>query len=48
MHANHHPEQTRRLPTRLKLMLAVPVAILVCQLLLLAFAGSSDAIATPW
>lgn len=48
MHVNHEPGQTRHLPTRLKLMLAVPVAILVCQLLLLAFAGSSDPIASPW
>ncbi len=42
MYTNQSQEQTRHLPTRLKLILAVPVAILLCQLLLLIFAGTSD------
>lgn len=48
MYANQDRDQTRRLPTRLKLILAVPVAILMCQLLLLIFAGASDPMHMPW
>ncbi len=48
MYANQNPDQTHHLPTRLKLMLAVPVVILVCHLLLLAVAGSHDPVLLPW
>lgn len=42
MYLNQHPEQTRHLPTRLKLVLAVPVAILIIHLLILALAGADN------
>ncbi len=42
MYVNQTQDQTSHLPTRLKLILAVPVAILVCQLMLLILAGVSD------
>lgn len=48
MYANQEPGRTSHLPTRLKLMLAVPLAILVCHLLLLAFAGVNDHGLAPW
>jgi hypothetical protein len=48
MYTNQDPTQTRHLPTRLKLMLAIPLAILVVQLLFLAFAGSSDPVQPGW
>jgi hypothetical protein len=48
MYANQDPTQTRNIPTRLKLLLAVPLAILLCQLLFLAFAGASDPMQAPW
>lgn len=47
MHINHDPTQTRHVPTRMKLILAIPIVILVCHLLLLIFAGSSDGLQTP-
>lgn len=48
MYANQDREQTRHLPTRLKLILAIPVAILVCHLVLLVLAGSSDPTHLAW
>ncbi len=48
MYVNQDRKQTRHLPTRLKLILAVPVAILVCQLVLLILAGSSDPTHMAW
>ena len=48
MYANQDPTQTRHLPTRLKLMLGVPVAIMLCSLLLLILAGANDPTYLPW
>lgn len=48
MYANQNPEQTHALPSRLKLMLAVPALILVCHLLFLAFASAQDPSAMNW
>ena len=48
MYANQNPEQTQFLPTRLKLMLAVPLVILVCHLLFLAFASAQDPTNMVW
>lgn len=48
MYVNQSQEQTRHIPTRLKLILAVPVVILICHLLLLIFAGAADVTQLPW
>ena len=42
MHVNHDPAQTRRLPTPLKFILAIPLTIVLLHLLFLAFAGAND------
>jgi hypothetical protein len=42
MHINHDPQQTRHLSTRMKLILAVPVAILIWHILFLVFMGAHD------